>query len=153
MAENKYYGMYQGVVTDIRDTEKRGRIKVKCPSILGETESAWCNPCVPVAYDNGGDFCLPNKDETVWLMFIEGDVNKPVYLGGWWQKDKTPLGGGYNDPEKVRIINYADCSITMKNGVIDINIGAGTCDLRIEHSKVTVLGNLVVTGRVSASNI
>ena len=152
MSEKKYYGLYQGIVTNIQDTEKRGRIKVKCPDVLGgEVESAWCDPLVPVAYDNGGDFCLPTKDEAVWLLFISGDPNRPVWLGGWWQKEKTPLGSNYSDIDKIRIINYADCTITMKNGTIDINVGEGVCDLKIEHNKVTVKGDLVVEGNMSVT--
>lgn len=154
MAESKYYGLYQGVVTNTKDPEKRGRIKVKCPDVLGgDVESAWCDPLVTVAYDNGGDFCIPEKDEFVWLQFIAGDANRPVWLGGWWQKDMSPLGTNYDKVDKVRIISYADCTITMQNGKININIGAGTGDLVIEDGKITVRGNLVVTGSVSASNI
>ena len=155
MAEKtKYYGIYQGVVTNISDPEKRGRLKVKCPDVLGgSTESAWCDPMIPVAYDNGGAFCMPAKDETVWLMFIAGDANRPVWLGGWWQKNMTPLGSTYSNVDSVRIISYADCTITMKDGTININVGAGVCDLKIEHNTVTVDGNLVVKGKVSAYSV
>ena len=154
MADNKYFGIYQGVVTNNSDPDKRGRIKIKCPDILGgEVESAWCDPVVTVAYDNGGDFCLPAKDEAVWVQFIAGDVNRPVYHGGWWSKDKTPLGANYSNIDKVRIINYANCTLTLKEGSININIGAGDGDLIIEDGKVTVKGNLTVTGTVRASNI
>ena len=154
MAEKKYYGLYQGIVTNIKDPEKRGRIKVRCPEVLdGEIDSAWCDPLVPVAYDNGGDFCIPAIDEAVWLQFIAGDANKPVYLGGWWGEKKTPLGKNYSDIDKVRIINYADCTITMQNGKININIGAGVCDLSIENSRVVVDGNLIVKGGVFANTV
>ena len=151
MAESKYYGIYQGVVTNINDPEKRGRLKCKCPDVLGgSTESAWCDPMIPVAYDNGGDFCMPQKEETVWLLFIAGDANRPVWLGGWWQKNMTPLGSSYSNIDRMRIISYADCTITMKEGVININVGDGICDLEIRHNKVTVKGNLTVEGDVSA---
>lgn len=154
MAEKKYYGIYQGIVTNIDDPKKRGRIKVKCPDVLGgETESAWCDPVVPVAYDRGGDFCIPTKDEAVWLQFIAGDANRPVWLGGWWQSNMTPLGTNYTDMDKIRIIQYADCTIVMRNGIIDINIGEGVSDLRIENSKVTVSGDLIVNGSVTASTV
>ena len=151
MAEKKYYGMYQAIVTNIQDPEKRGRIKVKCPRVLHEAESAWCDPLVTVAYDNGGDFCIPTKDEAVWVQFIEGDVNKPVYLGGWWSKNKTPLGNNYENIDKVRIINYANCTILLQNDTIDINIGGGVSDLKIEHNKVTIKGDLIVEGNVTAT--
>lgn len=151
---NKYYGIYQGVVTNNTDTEKRGRIKVKCPEVLGgNTESAWCDPCVNVAYDTGGDFCIPAKEETVWIMFIAGDPNRPVWLGGWWQRSMTPLGENYTKVDQVRIINYADCTITMQDGKININVGDGVCDLKIEHNTVTVEGDLLVNGKVTASEI
>ena len=153
MAENKYYGIYQGIVTNINDTEKRGRIKCQIPDVLGgDTESAWCDPMIPVAYDYGGDFCIPEKNEAVWLMFIAGDPNRPVWLGGWWQKKMSPMGNNYN-PKGVRIINYADCTITMKDGIININVGAGVCDLEIKHNKVTVKGDLTVEGSISAGSI
>lgn len=154
MAESKYYGIYQGIVSNVEDPEKRGRIKVQCPDVLGgETESAWCDPVTPVAYDNGGDFCMPQKKEAVWVMFISGDANRPVWLGGWWQKNMSPIGNNYSGLDDLRIISYADCTITMKKGVININVGAGVCDLKIEHNKVTVKGNLEVTGTVHGSNI
>ena len=149
MTENKYYGIYQGIVTKIKDPEKRGRIKIKCPDVLGaDTESAWCDPVIPVAYDNGGDFCMPALKETVWVMFIGGDSNRPVWLGNWWQKSMTPLGDNYTDIDNVRIISYADCTITMKEDVININVGEGACDLRIKDKKVTILGDLEVQGTI-----
>ena len=56
-------------------------------------------------------------------MFIGGDANKPVWLGGWWSKNMTNLSTNYTNINEVRIINYSDCSITMKDGKIDINVG------------------------------
>ena len=154
MAEKTYYGIYQGIVTNVTDPEMRGRIKVKCPDVLGgTTESAWCDPVVPVAYDCGGDFCLPQLDEAVWILFIGGDANRPVYLGGWWQKNQTPIGSNYTNLDDIRIISYADCIITMRCGVININVGAGVSDLSIADGHVTVNGSLTVNGDISAKNI
>ncbi len=147
MAEQKYYGIYQGIVTNIEDPEKRGRVKAQIPDVLSSTtESAWIDPVVTVAYDLGGDFCLPQIKEAIWIAFIGGDPNKPVYFGGWWQKNMTPLGSDYSNLEDIRIIKYADCTIIMRNGVIKINVADGVCDLQIEDGKVSVLGDLRVTG-------
>ncbi len=154
MAEKTYYGIYQGIVTNNVDPDKRGRIKCQIPDVLGSaTESAWCDPMIPVAYDYGGDFCMPQKKEAVWIMFIAGDSNRPVWLGGWWQKKMTPLAENYTGLDDLRIINYADCTITMKNGIININVGAGVCDLEIVHNQVTVKGNLVVTGDATIGGV
>lgn len=149
--KDAYYGIYQGTVTNIEDPEKRGRIKLTIPDVTGDKESAWCDPMSPVAYDNGGDFCIPSLKETVWVMFISGDPNRPVWLGGWWSKEKSPLGNQYSGVDSIRIINYSNCSITMKDGVIDINVGDGVCDLKIQHNQVTVKGNLNIEGNVTVN--
>ena len=148
-------GFYRGIVSNTNDPEKRGRIKCLIPDILGsKIESAWCEPCVPVAYDRGGDFCLPHTKETVWIVFEKGDPNYPIYLGNWWSKETTPLGKSYNtSKDKVRIINYANCTIIMKNGEILINVSDGAFDLKIAQGKVTVEGNLEVKGNISCQNL
>ena len=139
MAENKYYGLYQGVVTNIKDPEKRGRIKVKCPEVLGaDTESAWCDPLVPIAYDNGGDFCLPAKNEMVWLQFIAGDANRPVYLGGWWQEKMTPLGNTYTKLDNTRIISYKDFSIVIHKNEVTISNNKGSNKIKMSDSGILI---------------
>ncbi len=122
MAESKYYGIYQGIVTNIDDPEKRGRIKCIIPTVLGEdAESAWCDPISIVAYDNGGDFCLPFVEEAVWILFLEGNANQPVYLGGWWQKEQSPCVP-YDKLDDTRIINYKDFRITLHETTATIEV-------------------------------
>lgn len=150
--EKQYFGVYQGVVTNIQDEEKRGRIKCKIPDVLKDKESAWCDPMVTVAYDYCGDFCIPLVNEMVWIMFIAGDPNRPVYFGGWWQKNRSPIGETYTGLDDLRIINYANCTIIMKKDIITINIGEGTGDLEIKDGKVTVYGDLTVTGHISSAS-
>lgn len=142
MSEQKYYGIYQGIVTTNDDPNKRGRIKTKCPTVLGSGESAWCDPVIPVAYDGGGDFCIPQRNEAVWIMFIEGDVNRPVWLGGWWSNYKTPLGNNYVGIEGIRIINFGDSSILMQNGNITL-ISKGNSAISISENVVQINGTLL----------
>lgn len=51
MAETKFYGKYRAKVVDVNDPERRGRIRVQCPAVLGIYKSAWCEPCIPYATD------------------------------------------------------------------------------------------------------
>ena len=154
MAENKYYGLYQGVVTNIKDPEKRGRIKVKCPEVLGaDTESAWCDPLVPIAYDNGGDFCLPAKNEMVWLQFIAGDANKPVYLGGWWGEKKTPLGNTYTKLDNTRIISYKDFSIVVHKNEVTISNNKGSNKIKMSDSGILIESDKDITIKGKTINL
>lgn len=86
----QYFGKYRAFVSNIDDPEKKGRIKVKCPKVLGDYESDWCLPCVPFAYDNGGFLFIPPVKELVWVEFEEGNPGKPIWVGCMWSKNKAP---------------------------------------------------------------
>lgn len=143
----KYYGIYQGFVTSIQDPEKRGRIKCTCPEVLDTSESGWCEPCFPNARDSGGDFYLPPLEEGVWIMFIDGDVDRPVYLGGWWSDNSTPLGTSYTNLLNARIISHKGTLIVLDDDGISVSIGT-TPILTIEDDKVTIHCDLKVEGTI-----
>lgn len=129
MASNKYFGKYRAVVTDVNDPERRGRIRVQCPAVLQEAKSPWCEVCSPVAYDGGGDFCLPKIGETVWVEFEEGSPNKPIWVGGWWSINNTPVHE-YSSATNIRVIEFDGSRIELKQGEIVISAGGATLALR-----------------------
>lgn len=138
MASTKYFGKYRAVVTDVNDPEKRGRIRVQCPSVLKDAKSAWCEVCSPVAYDGGGDFCLPKVGEAVWVEFEEGSPNKPIWVGGWWSINKTPVPN-YSDSPNVRVIEFNGSIIEFKKGELLISAGGSTILLKN--------GNVFINGK------
>lgn len=115
-----YYGKYRAQVVDVNDPEKRGRIQVKCPRVLGDSKSAWCEPCVPIATDNYGDFCLPPVGEMIWVEFERGNPSKPIYTGGWYSKEKSPAKD-YTQSAQERIISFKNSIILIKEDKIEIN--------------------------------
>lgn len=138
------YGLYAGEVVSLKDPEHRGRIKVKIAELLGTVTSAWCEPCVPCCFENGGDFCLPELKDYVWVTFVNGDIERPVYLGGWWTKDSSPLGKTYENKSDLRIISFGNMSITMNadNDTITLKTSNedNTCELKIAPTGVSVNG-------------
>ena len=153
-------GIYAGEVVSIKDPEHRGRIKVKIAELLGDSTSSWCEPCVPCCFENGGDFCLPELKDYVWVIFINGELETPVYLGGWWTKDSTPLGKEYKDTKYIRIISFGDMRIEMNKKDNTISISNGdSCNLLVTPNKVTVgnsfeieQDNITLNGNVSISD-
>ena len=137
-------GLYAGEVVSLKDPEHRGRIKVKIAELLGESTSNWCEPCVPCCFENGGDFCLPELKDYVWVAFMNGELETPVYLGGWWTKNSTPLGEEYNNKSDLRIISFGNMQITMNADNDSITIqtsdGENTCNLKITPKGVSVNG-------------
>lgn len=137
---NTYYGKYRAQVVDTNDPQKRGRIRVLCPKVIGEGKSNWCNPCIPVAYDFGGDFAVPKVGETVWIEFEAGDVNKPIYVGNWWSENKSP-----SDPYDVhtRNIIWDKCKIAMvgsksENKPERLEVSVGNSLIKVEEDKITI---------------
>ena len=53
----RFYGKYRGIVSDVDAATMR--IKAKVPSVLGETDTGWCMPCVPYAGPSVGFAFLP----------------------------------------------------------------------------------------------
>lgn len=86
--ERRFYGKYRGFVVDNDDPEKLGRLKVKVPSVLGNTVvTGWALPCMPYAgaADQGMLF-IPERESGVWIEFEEGDLEFPVWVGAFWSK-------------------------------------------------------------------
>lgn len=102
--ESKIYGVVVGIVTNNKDPEGLGRVKVKIPRISGEDESNWARVVSFMAGKERGTFFLPEVDDEVLVAFEYGNINIPYIVGSLWNgKDKPPVT---NDDGKnnIRII-------------------------------------------------
>jgi uncharacterized protein involved in type VI secretion and phage assembly len=83
-------GLVIGVVTDTNDPDKRGRVKVKFPT-LADQQSDWAR-VVSVGAGNGrGIEFLPEVNDEVLVGFEQGDVRAAYVIGGLWNgKDQPP---------------------------------------------------------------
>ena len=44
----RFFGKYEGVVTDVEDPLEIGRLRARVPEVLGEeVETGWALPCAP----------------------------------------------------------------------------------------------------------
>src|SRR5215813_12151211 len=83
-----YFGKYPGVVVENDDPEKRGRLKVRVESVLGnEVVTGWAQPCMPYGgAPDQGFFFIPEIDATVWVEFAAGELDYPIWVGTYWGK-------------------------------------------------------------------
>jgi hypothetical protein len=44
----RFYGLYEGIVTDVLDPENLSRIKLIVPQVTGSSETNWAQPCLPI---------------------------------------------------------------------------------------------------------
>jgi uncharacterized protein involved in type VI secretion and phage assembly len=88
---DRFYGVTIGTVTNNKDEEGLGRVKVKLPRISDTDETYWASVLTPMAGKERGIYFLPEVGDEVLVAFDQGDVNFPYILGGLWNgKDKPP---------------------------------------------------------------
>jgi hypothetical protein len=84
------FGKYRGIVVDVDDPWSQGRIKAKVPQLLGDEVTGWALPCAPYAGDGVGIHAIPPVGAGVWIEFEGGNIDFPIWVGGWWGSDQIP---------------------------------------------------------------
>lgn len=128
--ENKVYGVVIGVVTNNKDPENLGRVKLKLPVRFGEKETDWVRIVVPIAGNNRGMFILPEVGDEVMVIFNEGDISEPFVIGGLWNSEEKPPEineDGKNNLKKFKSRDSHEISIYDKEneGYIELKTKNG----------------------------
>jgi hypothetical protein len=95
----RHLGLVLGIVTNLGDGENAGMLRVKFPTLDTNLVSAWARFLAPSAGPSGrGLVMLPEVGDEVLVGFEEGDMHRPVVLGGLYvgtdKKDAWPVQGG-----------------------------------------------------------
>jgi phage baseplate assembly protein V len=83
-------GLVPGIVSDVRDPLKAGRVRVTFPWLSGEFTSGWARTLHAGAGKDRGAFVLPEVGDEVVVGFAEGDLDTPYVLGGLYNGKDTP---------------------------------------------------------------
>lgn len=70
----QFFGIYRAVVVNADDPDRRRRLFVSVPEVLGT--AVWAMPCVPA-----GSRAMPRAGAVVWIQFEAGDAARPVWVG------------------------------------------------------------------------
>jgi phage protein D len=79
-----------GVVTNNKDPEKRGRVRVKYPTLSDKEESAWAPVATMSSGKERGMLMLPVVNEEVVVGFEHGDARRPIVLGSTFNGKDVP---------------------------------------------------------------
>jgi len=85
-----FWPLMTGIVTNNNDPENQGRVRVKFPWLDNQQESAWARVVSVGAGDGRGLFCLPEVNDEVLVGFEQGDMSRPIVLGGLWNGVDAP---------------------------------------------------------------
>ena len=140
---SRYFGKYRGIVRDVDDPDRLGRITAQVPEVYGDGEtdlSPWALPCVPFAGEDHGFVALPEVDDGVWIEFEAGDIARPIWTGCWWAEEEMPQPGApgtrtwvttaghklvLDDNEnRVQLLHADGAELTMTDSDITLKIGS-----------------------------
>jgi phage protein D/phage baseplate assembly protein gpV len=84
-------GPVVALVSDVRDPENTGRVKVTYPWLSDNYVSDWARTVQPGAGKDRGAMVVPEVGDEVLVVFEQGDFARPYVLGGLWNgKDTAP---------------------------------------------------------------
>jgi phage baseplate assembly protein gpV len=160
-----YYGKYRGIVTDVDDPDNRCRIRARVDNLLDGEETGWALPAAPFAGDGHGVVMLPAVGAGVWIEFEAGNLDLPIWSGGWWASGQRPDPQGAklrvivsetgnqvildDDNDEVRIVHNGGPEI--KIGAEEIVITVGACELKIGATDISLNNGLIKVGLAGVS--
>ena len=98
-------GLAIGVVTDNRDPDGLGRVRVRLPHQRSSDTSFWARIAAPLAGGDRGTYFLPEIDDEVVIGAECGDPSRPIVLGGLWNSRAAPPetnSDGLNDRRLIK---------------------------------------------------
>lgn len=112
----RLYGAYPALVTDIKDADQQGRVKVRLPWSPDDAGyDLWARIATLMGGGKRGTWFIPDVGDEVLVMFEAGDPRRPYIIGGLWngsdQPPETMDGAGNN--YKKSIVSRNNCRITL----------------------------------------
>lgn len=125
-------GVVVGIVSDNRDLQGLGRVKVKFPWRDDQDESYWARIASLMGGPNRGAYFLPEVGDEVLVAFDHGDIKHPYIVGALWNGvDRPPESNsdGKNNIRKIRSRSgheiIFDDNSTAKQERLEIHTQAG----------------------------
>ena len=103
----RFYGVYSALVTDNKDPDGQGRVKVRLSWVRAASEGsfeAWARLATVMAGRDRGSWFVPDVDDEVLVAFEAGDMRRPYVVGALWNgRDAPPesMDGAGNNYKKM----------------------------------------------------
>lgn len=115
-----------GVVTNVGDPDKLGRVRLKFPWLDDQHESDWARLALPWAGPGRGIFASLEVDDEVLVAFEHGDINRPYVIGALWNGKDQPPGAAVKDGRKLALIQTAGGqTLALDDAAKQITISTG----------------------------
>jgi uncharacterized protein involved in type VI secretion and phage assembly len=102
--DGRLFGLVVGVVTNGKDPDNLGRVKVRFPWLSNSEDSQWARIAVLMGGKDRGTYFLPEVDDEVLVAFEHGDPRFPYVLGALWNGKDAPPATNADGKNNVRLI-------------------------------------------------
>jgi uncharacterized protein involved in type VI secretion and phage assembly len=174
----RWYGVFPALVTDIKDPDGQGRVRISLPwspDTNGSRYEAWARLATMMSGNNRGSWFVPDVNDEVLVAFEAGDARRPYVVGCLWNgSDKPPEsmdGGGKNYKKVLRSRNGVKLTLDDQDGQekmiletpggqkITLKDGPGAVEIvdsngnsvKLETSGITITASAKVT--INASQV
>ncbi|MEI2732810.1 MAG: VgrG-related protein [Dermatophilaceae bacterium] len=131
----RWDGAIVGIVTNIKDPEKRGRVKVTFPVLPDDFESTWARTVQPGAGKQRGAMVLPEVNDEVLVVFGMGDFDEPYVLGGLYNGMDKPVEGSVPDVDSGSGTVQRRAFVSRTGMAIEIIEGQSDATLTVSTNK------------------
>ncbi|HXO38615.1 MAG TPA: phage baseplate assembly protein V [Candidatus Acidoferrum sp.] len=176
----RWFGIYPALVSDIKDPDGNGRVKVTLPwspDTGSDRYEMWARLATLMGGNNRGSWFVPDVNDEVLVAFEGGDPRRPYVLGGLWNGSDSPPesmdGSGQNNKKVLRSRNGVKITLDDQNGQekfiaetpggqkITLQDGPGSIEIadsngnfiKLETSGVTVNAAIKVTVTATQAEI
>jgi uncharacterized protein involved in type VI secretion and phage assembly len=174
----RWYGVYAALVSDIKDPDGQGRVKITLPwspDAGGARYEAWARLATFMAGNNRGSWFVPDVDDEVLVAFEGGDTRRPYVIGSLWNGSDAPPqsmdGSGNNNLKVLRSRNGVKLTLDDSSGqeqmiletpggqTVTLKDGPGSIEIKdsngnsikLESAGITVTASAKVT--INASQV
>jgi len=101
---NTVNGVALGIVTDNKDPENMGRVKIKLPWLSEQDVTHWVRIATLMAGKERGSYFIPEVGDEVLVAFDHGDISHPYVIGALWNKADAPPENNSDGKNNIRQI-------------------------------------------------
>jgi uncharacterized protein involved in type VI secretion and phage assembly len=119
----RWYGVFPALVTDVKDPDGQGRVKISLPwspDTDGSRYEVWARLATMMGGNNRGSWFVPDVNDEVLVAFEAGLPQRPYVVGCLWNgSDKPPEsmdGGGKNYKKVLRSRNGVKITLDDRDG-------------------------------------
>jgi uncharacterized protein involved in type VI secretion and phage assembly len=147
----RLYGLYPAEVTDNKDPDNQGRVRIKLPWSPDSDKGyeVWARLATLMAGPSRGSWFIPDPGDEVLVGFEGGDPRRPYVIGALWNGTDTPPELMDNAGSNLKK------SITSRNNVritLDDTTGQESVTIETPTGQKVVLRDGPGTIEVSDSN-